>query len=112
MRRAKKDQEVALKRVRAGYRQRAVLGKANAEVRISPSEYHPVVNRVLENGFTIWIAPGQTPDIRKLAPVPRPAWGFDAETLRRDGVRIGWPDKEILFFLRWDFFDYSAETPQ
>lgn len=107
----KKDEETAMKGGSSGHRQRAVMGKQNAELRIVPSEYHPVVNQVLEQGFTIHIAPGRTPEIKRARITQRDAWGLNAEELRRHGSEIDWPDEEMLFFLKWGFYDYSAETP-
>lgn len=79
-------------------------------MRIRPDEYHPTVNAVLRDGFTLTINAEGSPEISKAVDLKNSRWGFNAEKLRNDGMSIAWPDQELLFFLRWCFYDYFGET--
>lgn len=94
-----------------GHRRCAILGREQSEVRIGPADYHPTVNTVLREGFTMELKAGSSPTVRAANRIGNEGWGFNAEKLREDGIDIGWRDREILFFLRFGFYDYSSKTP-
>lgn len=110
-RRSSRDEAEATNGSLTFHRQRSRLGKRKSEVRIGPSEYHPVVNKVLQGGYTLEIPDEGPPRIRHVAPLGLERWGFDAEALRMDGETIAWRDRELLGFLKWGFSDYSGKTP-
>lgn len=93
------------------HRRRAVPGNSSAEVRIGLNEYHPTVVKVIRAGFTLELPKKSPPKICAVVPLQRRDWGFDAERLMQDGMSIDWRDKELLFYLKWGFYDYSPDTP-
>lgn len=98
--RSERDEREARGQRQGRHKQRATLGKEHSECIIGPDEFHLVVNRVLNAGFTLHIPAGHGTKIRSAIPICRGDWGFDSNLLRLDGIEFNWPDRELLFFLK------------
>lgn len=80
-------------------------------VKILLEEYSPIVRRCLDAGFTIRFIPDGRPSLA-IAQVTTPEdWSFNAATLQAEATAVAWPDKELIAFLTFGTYDYSADTP-
>lgn len=80
-------------------------------VKISLEDYSPLVRRCIAAGFTIHFVPDGLPK-RTTAHVTQPDdWGFNAAELQSAARAIAWPDNELISFLTFGAYDYSADTP-
>ncbi len=91
------------------HRQGSMLRKRACEVLIGPDGYHPTDNRVLHAGYTLETErrTSKNPTSNNIA---AKRWGFSADALRLAAESIGWPNLELLAFLKYGFYDYSAST--
>lgn len=75
-------------------------------------DYAPAVQEILTQGGTIiWDKKGRQ-SLTRTRPTKRADRGFNAEAVRRAGIRLGCKDKEMLQFLKFGCYDCSKNTPQ
>lgn len=78
---------------------------------LSIEDYAPLVSEVVSKGGTIiWDKRGR-PSIARPRPTSKEQWGFNAGAVRKAGELLRWKDKEILYFPKFGFFEYSQENP-
>lgn len=67
-----------------------------AELRIGRSDYTPLATKVLIAGHTLMKQEDGTMRVASYSPLPKQAWGFDAESVARDAKSMQWQDADLL----------------
>lgn len=80
-------------------------------VRISLEDYSTLVRRCLAAGFTIQFVPDRRPKLATVQVTQPEDWRFNAAELQSAVRAISWPDNELIAFLTFGGYDYSADTP-
>lgn len=75
-------------------------------------DYSQDAREVIADGYTIMKYADSTIRIMVLGILPRKAWGFNSDAVRRDAERIHWQDKVLANNLAYGFDDYAESTPK
>ena len=83
----------------------------NEGILVGPEGYSETARKVMSAGFSLKVEDDGKVSVSESGLPPSAGWGFDAHELLEAGIAVNWPDRELLFFLRWGFRDYSDRTP-
>lgn len=93
------------------YRPRRDRKRIGDHLVLFKEDYAPIFHRCLRAGFTILFDTNGSPRFVHAQPKMLGDWGFNAAALQAAERSMEWPDRELLDFLTYGGYDYSANTP-
>lgn len=73
--------------------------------------YAPIIPRCLRAGFTIRFDTNGLLRVVHAQTTKPKDWGFNASALQTAARSIQWPNRELIYFLTYSGYDYSANIP-
>lgn len=87
------------------HRLRRSTSSPNQHVSLGLEDYSTTVQTIIKHGFALRFNDNGTLQISYLTPTISNNWGFNNTIVLQDASKLYWPDKELLLFLQYGFFD-------